>query len=52
MLTGAAPSLPEAYSMAIHGAPVGPKSGSCGTAAWRDDLAPPYRAPYDDRYLR
>ena len=23
-----------------------------GTAAWRYDLAPPYRAPYDDRYLR
>ena len=33
---GAAPSLPEAYSTAIDGAPIGPKAGSCGTAAYRD----------------
>src|SRR5207244_5708402 len=32
---GAAPSLPEAYVKAIDGAPVGPKSGSCGTAMYR-----------------
>src|SRR5215470_306801 len=32
---GAAPSLPEAYSRAVHGLPIGPKVGSCGTAAHR-----------------
>ncbi|MEZ6183605.1 MAG: PAS domain-containing protein [Planctomycetota bacterium] len=31
---GAAPSLPAAYSAAIEGAPVGPSTGSCGTAAY------------------
>ena len=31
---GAAPSLPEAYSQAIDGAPIGPNAGSCGTAAY------------------
>jgi PAS domain S-box-containing protein len=31
---GAAPSLPEAYRLAIEGAPIGPKAGSCGTAAF------------------
>ncbi|QRM29575.1 GGDEF domain-containing phosphodiesterase [Microvirga sp. VF16] len=30
---GAAPSLPAAYCAAIDGASVGPKAGSCGTAA-------------------
>ncbi|WP_374446863.1 diguanylate cyclase domain-containing protein, partial [Stella sp.] len=30
----AAPSLPDAYSEAIAGVPVGPRSGSCGTAAF------------------
>jgi PAS domain S-box-containing protein len=30
---GAAPSLPTAYNEAIQGLPVGPRSGSCGTAA-------------------
>lgn len=30
-----APSLPEEYSRSIDGAPIGPSSGSCGTAAWR-----------------
>ena len=29
----AAPNLPEAYCDAIHGVPIGPKAGSCGTAA-------------------
>ena len=29
----AAPSLPDAYSRAIDGLPIGPKVGSCGTAA-------------------
>jgi len=31
----AAPSLPGRFSEAIDGAPIGPKAGSCGTAAWR-----------------
>jgi len=34
---GAAPSLPEPYVKAIDGAPVGPKSGSCGTAMYRGE---------------
>ena len=32
---GAAPSLPDAYNRAIHGALIGPQAGSCGTAAFR-----------------
>ena len=32
---GAAPSLPAEYLKAIDGAAIGPKSGSCGTAAFR-----------------
>lgn len=32
---GAAPNLPEAYCKAIDGLRVGPKAGSCGTAAHR-----------------
>ena len=32
---GAAPSLPEQYVKGIDGAPIGPKSGSCGTAMYR-----------------
>jgi diguanylate cyclase (GGDEF)-like protein/PAS domain S-box-containing protein len=32
---GAAPSLPEAYVKAIDGVRIGPKVGSCGTAAYR-----------------
>jgi PAS domain S-box-containing protein len=51
---GAAPSLPETYVRAIDGTPVGPESGSCGTAAHRravvivediarDPLWEPYR---------
>jgi GAF domain-containing protein len=31
---GAAPSLPELYNAAIDGAEIGPKVGSCGTAAY------------------
>ena len=51
---GAAPSLPDAYNRAIHGAIIGPQAGSCGTAAFRrkpvfvtdietDPLWEPYR---------
>ena len=31
----AAPSMPSGFSGAIDGRPIGPKAGSCGTAAWR-----------------
>ncbi|RYY81337.1 MAG: GAF domain-containing protein, partial [Chitinophagaceae bacterium] len=31
---GAAPSLPDAYNAAIDGVAIGPKVGSCGTAAY------------------
>lgn len=33
----AAPSLPAAYSAALNGVIIGPKVGSCGTAAWRNE---------------
>ncbi|MCC2636893.1 MAG: domain S-box protein [Moraxellaceae bacterium] len=32
--TGAAPGLPDAYTAAIEGAPIGPRAGSCGTAIY------------------
>jgi diguanylate cyclase (GGDEF)-like protein/PAS domain S-box-containing protein len=32
---GAAPNIPAAYSRIIDGTAIGPKVGSCGTAAWR-----------------
>lgn len=32
---GAAPSLPAAFTKAIDGAAIGPRAGSCGTAAFR-----------------
>ena len=32
---GAAPSLPAAYNRALDGVAIGPKTGSCGTAAFR-----------------
>ncbi len=31
---GAAPSLPETYTKAIDGVPIGPRAGSCGTAMY------------------
>lgn len=34
LLHGAAPSLPEAYNKAIDGLTIGPRVGSCGTAAY------------------
>jgi GAF domain-containing protein/CheY-like chemotaxis protein len=37
LLHGAAPSLPKAYCDAIHGLPIGPVAGSCGTAAHRGE---------------
>lgn len=35
---GAAPSLPAAYCAAIDGIAIGPNVGSCGTAAWRNQV--------------
>jgi diguanylate cyclase (GGDEF)-like protein/PAS domain S-box-containing protein len=35
---GAAPSLPKAYVAAIDGLQIGPKVGSCGTAAYRREV--------------
>jgi diguanylate cyclase (GGDEF)-like protein/PAS domain S-box-containing protein len=32
---GSAPGLPDAYVELIEGLSIGPKAGSCGTAAWR-----------------
>lgn len=32
---GAAPRLPPEYARAIDGSPIGPRAGSCGTAAYR-----------------
>ena len=37
LLTGAAPGLDKAYCEAIHGIAIGPKVGSCGTAAFRGE---------------
>ncbi len=34
---GAGPSLPAEYNHAVDGVPIGPKAGSCGTAAFRRD---------------
>ena len=31
------PSLPASYTAAVDGVAVGPKAGSCGTAAWRGE---------------
>lgn len=57
--TGAAPSLPAAYSEAIHGVHIGPNVGSCGTAAYFDrsvevsDIASdPLWADYKDLALQ
>jgi PAS domain S-box-containing protein len=32
---GAAPGLPDAFNAAVHDQPIGPRSGSCGTAMFR-----------------
>jgi diguanylate cyclase (GGDEF)-like protein/PAS domain S-box-containing protein len=37
LLTGAAPGLDDDYCAAIHGIAIGPKVGSCGTAAFRGE---------------
>ncbi|QPF72063.1 EAL domain-containing protein [Roseateles sp. DAIF2] len=33
----AAPSLPDSYSQLLEGLAIGPTTGSCGTAAWRNE---------------
>jgi serine phosphatase RsbU (regulator of sigma subunit) len=38
LLHGAAPSLPDFYSAAIDGCTIGPREGSCGTAAFRREM--------------
>ena len=38
LLHGAAPSLPDSYNRAIHGAAIGPRAGSCGTAVHRQEV--------------
>ena len=38
LLHGAAPSLPESYNQAIHGAAIGANAGSCGTSAYRREV--------------
>ncbi len=35
---GAAPSLPKSYCQAIDGIAIGPEVGSCGTAAYKNEL--------------
>jgi GAF domain-containing protein len=48
LLHGAGPNLPREYCDSIHGLPIGPSAGSCGTAAymglWDDyrNLAQPH----------
>jgi len=37
LMTGAAPGLDKAFSASVHGVAIGPKVGSCGTAAWRGE---------------
>ncbi len=56
---GAAPNLPGDYVQAIDGQAIGPKAGSCGTAAWRkeavyvrDIAADPLWKNYRDLALR
>jgi len=34
LLHGSSPNLPPAYNEAVHGMPIGPTAGSCGTAAF------------------
>ena len=38
LLSGSAPSLPAEYNNAINGVAIGPKVGSCGTSAYRNEM--------------
>jgi len=59
LLHGAAPHLPEAWNSAVNGFEIGPRAGSCGTAAYRrervivtDITTDPLWAPYRDMALQ
>ena len=59
LLHGAAPSLPSEYNDAIHGLAIGPRVGSCGTAAYtrkpvivREIATDPLWSDYKDLALR
>ena len=38
LVHGAAPSLPDFYNEAVDGCEIGPREGSCGTAAYRREM--------------
>jgi diguanylate cyclase (GGDEF)-like protein len=38
LTTASAPHLPDAYNQATNGVVIGPKVGSCGTAAYRNEI--------------
>jgi len=48
---GAAPSLPASYNDAIHGIEVGPRSGSCGTAAYLSEQVVATDITVDPRWV-
>jgi PAS domain S-box-containing protein len=50
MRHGAAPSLPVDYNEAIDGLPVGPRAGSCGTAAHLGQQVVAFDIPVDPRW--
>ncbi len=59
LYTGAAPSLPDFFSEAVNGLPIGEGVGSCGTAAARDELVVvenigehPFWAPFRETAAR
>ncbi|MEO5558798.1 MAG: EAL domain-containing protein [Dokdonella sp.] len=47
----AGPSLPDAYSQALDRLPIGPSSGSCGTAAWRGEAVEVTDIAHDPLWL-
>jgi PAS domain S-box-containing protein len=51
MRHGAAPSLPPAYNEAIDGLVVGPRAGSCGTAAHLGQQVVAFDIPVDPRWV-
>jgi PAS domain S-box-containing protein len=50
LVTGAAPSLPVAFSAAVEGAEIGPNAGSCGTAVYFDRLVVSEDITRDERW--
>jgi diguanylate cyclase (GGDEF)-like protein len=47
----AGPSLPEAYSRAIDGLPIGPQAGSCGTAMYLGEPVEVHDISVDPRWI-